>query len=319
MSYKSTIHWTEASWNCISGCDKFSPGCKFCYAALLAKSRLSHLPEFKDGYFGNVILHPKRLEYPLHWRKPKRIFVNSMSDLFHDKVTDEFIQEMFAVMALCQQHIFQILSKREVRTLNWYNQTYAGVAQENIVKKYYEEKYHIEFVTDGAIITSKNQKKWPGWPLPNVWLGFSAENEEYAQKRIPILKSIPAAIKWASYEPVLGPVDWEPYKDILNWVVAGGESGPQARPANPDWYRQSRDFCIKYKIPYFFKQHGSWIPTEGHFGYDGKDTKKYTHINGSGKWEHTNKPVVGFLNLMKQSKKRTGRILDGRTWDEYPA
>lgn len=233
MMASSKIEWTDETWNPVSGCEKVSEGCRNCYAETIAHRFWGSRP------FREVRCHPERLERPLHWKKPRRVFVNSMSDLFHEDVPDEFIDQVFAVMALTPQHSYQILTKRPERMLQYCQ-----------------------------------------WPLPNCWTGVSIEDQVTADKRIPILLRTPAAVRWISAEPLLGPVDltaitvghenWnaldrreamdaEPGSPntILDWVVLGGESGPQARPCNVDWIRSLVQQCRSETIPVFVKQVGS--------------------------------------------------------------
>lgn len=233
MDANSSIEWTDATWNSVTGCSKVSQGCKHCYA-----ERIFNRP-YPGRDFTDVRTHPDRLEWPLKWRgskqaksegRPSRIFVNSMSDLFHEKVPDEFIDKVFAVMAMAKQHTFQVLTKRPERMRAFLRNPYWGRSA----------------------------------ALPNVWLGVSVEDQPTADKRIPILLQTPAAIRFVSYEPAIGPVDFEQYtgyrrmRDFkeLDWVIAGGESGPHARPSHPDWFRSVRDQCQAAGIPFLFKQWG---------------------------------------------------------------
>jgi protein gp37 len=191
MGAKSAIEWTDATWNPVTGCTKVSPGCKYCYAERLAV----HLqamgnPRYRQGFA--LTLHPDQLTLPLRWRRPKRIFVNSMSDLFHEAVPDEFIRQTFEVMAQAHWHIFQILTKRAERL---------------------------------AVLAP--QLAWP----PNVWQGVSVENAHYTW-RIEHLQRVPAAVRFLSVEPLLGPIDALPLEGI-HWIIVGGESGPQHRPIAP--------------------------------------------------------------------------------------
>lgn len=279
------IEWTDEVWNPVTGCTKVSQGCKNCYAERLAE-RFWGKRKFTD-----VQCHPERLEIPLHWRKPRRIFVNSMSDLFHDAVPGSFIADILHVIghSYCAQHTFQVLTKRPKRMYEFFESN-------------------------------------PGAIIPNLQLGISAENQETANERIPWLLKTPAAVRFVSYEPALGPVyfgedtpeGWYSYLtgDIemgigtfkrpdgapkLDWVIAGGESGPGARPAHPDWFRAVRDQCRAAGIPFFFKQWGEWWP--GEFGrlYNAS-VKSWT--DGQDMWR------IG--------KKNAGRLLDGREWNEYP-
>ena len=228
MGAKSAIEWTDATWNPVTGCTKVSPGCKHCYAERLA----AHLqamgnPRYRQGFA--VTLHPDQLTLPLRWRQPRRIFVNSMSDLFHEAIPDAFIRQAFDVMAQAHWHSFQILTKRAERL--------AALAP---------------------------QLPWP----PNVWQGVSVENAHYTW-RIASLQQVPAAIRFLSIEPLLGPIDALPLRGI-QWVIVGGESGPQHRPLDPAWVRAIRDQCLAAGTPFFFKQWGGRSPKAGGRVLDGR-------------------------------------------------
>lgn len=296
MANMTAIEWTEVTWNPVTGCDRVSAGCDHCYALTLAK-RLKAMgnpryqndgnPKTSGPGFG-VTLHRDKLDEPHRWRTPRRIFVNSMSDLFHADVPDVFIDDVFQTMALSPQHTFQILTKRPQRMYRY-----------------------VSKVVDRLV---------PRGPLPNVWLGTSVENQEAAY-RIDWLVKTPAAVRFLSCEPLLGPLDlrhWLPvpiapnlaawgrlcdetgcpnlarcerpgrefdtpihecplHAERLDWIIAGGESGPRFRPLDLDWARELRDQCVAAGVPYFFKQVGGIRPKAG------------------------------------------GRELDGRTWDQMPA
>lgn len=234
MAQLSSIEWTDATWNPVTGCTKISPGCKHCYAERMAK-RLTSMgqPRYSNGF--QLTLQPDVVDQPLSWKKPRLVFVNSMSDLFHDEVPLSYLREVFQVMAAAHWHVFQVLTKRSERLAK-----FAG--------------------------------KLP-WPT-NVWMGVSVESEDYTY-RIEDLSGIPAAVRFLSVEPLLGPIDKLPLRNI-DWVIVGGESGPHARPISPNWVRSIRNDCVSAGVPFFFKQWGG--------------TRKST----------------------------TGRVLDGRTWDELP-
>lgn len=313
MSDKSKIEWTQATWNPTTGCNKVSPGCKNCYAERDWK-RLSANPAsvYYGRSFTDVKTHPERLEQVLNWKKPRMIFVNSMSDLFHQDIPFEFIDEVFATMALCTQHTFQILTKRPDRMLEWSKvafQTFPtvrclelGLEGENLTATGYDDADH----------------RWQ-WPLKNVWLGVSVENQGAANERIPLLSQTPAAIRWISAEPLLGSLDLASAIHRINWVVAGGESGPNARPSHPDWFRGLRHQCIEAKVPFFFKQWGNWgLP------YLQKDAKEWAIIDAHSTIKLATEPrsfnSSGSAVMCRLSNKRlTGRELDGRTWDQMPS
>jgi protein gp37 len=281
MSEKTGIEWTDATWNPVRGCSRVSPGCQNCYAERVA-ARFGGLHrgdgeiDLHNGPFmgfaemtpqgprwtGKVALIEERLVEPLSWRKPKRIFVNSMSDLFHESLPDEAIDRVFAVMALAPQHTFQILTKRAARMRAYFTpdrQERVRAAAGNLAANGDE-------TADYA---------WGrGWPLPNVWLGVSAEDQERADERIPLLLDTPAAVRFVSAEPLLGPVDLGLYlsrdamfpmpgfKDCLpglKWVIVGGESGPGARACDQAWIRLIVRKCRIAGVPCFVKQLGALL------------------------------------------------------------
>ena len=228
MGDKSAIEWTDATWNPVTGCSKVSPGCKNCYAERLA-ARLEAMgnPRYRNGF--EVTLHPDQLTLPLRWKGPRKIFVNSMSDLFHEAIPDDFIKQVFDVMAKADWHVFQILTKRAKR-----------------------------------LEALAAQLPWP----ENIWQGVSVESEEYTW-RIHHLQEVPAAVRFISVEPLLGPISRLPLKGI-NWVIVGGESGPRFRVAQPIWIRSIRDQCLRTKVPFFFKQWGGFTSKAGGRQLDGR-------------------------------------------------
>jgi protein gp37 len=261
MGDKTGISWTSATWNPVTGCVKVSPGCKHCYAER-DWGRLAHLPAYAGRAFTDVACHEDRLDQPLRWNRPRMIFVNSMSDLFHEDVPDEFIDRVFAVMALAKKHVFQVLTKRPERMRRYM----ARLGESAKLLDAGARTMGYTFEHGGQYFVS--------WPIPNVWLGVSVENQETADERIPLLLQTPAAVRWISAEPLLGPVDLaevpvgmhgplRPYQDKpsqprLDWVVVGGESGAKARPMHLQWARNLRDQCETAGVPFFFKQTGLW-------------------------------------------------------------
>jgi protein gp37 len=214
----SGIEWTDATWNPVTGCTKVSPGCKNCYAErLAARLRAMGNPRYRNGFV--VTLQPDQLDLPLRWRRPKRIFVNSMSDLFHESVPDEYIRQVFDMMERAHWHVFQILTKRSER-----------------------------------LVALAPSLPWP----PHVWQGVSVESEKYVG-RIEDLRQVPAAVRFLSVEPLLGPIPQLPL-DRIHWVIVGGESGPGRRAASPEWVRLVRDQCVAAGVPFFFKQWGGRTP-----------------------------------------------------------
>lgn len=250
MTNGSAIEWTGATWNPVTGCDRVSEGCDHCYALTLAR-RLKAMGNVRYQVDGNprtsgqgfgLTLHEDKLAEPLAMRRPQFIFVNSMSDLFHPDVPLDFIARVFGTMAAAHHHVFQILTKRPGRM---------------------------------ASVVRRVQPQ----PLPNVWLGTSVENQRWASIRIPQLLETPAAVRFLSCEPLLGPIDldvWLSPVPLIDWIIAGGESGPRARPMEPQWVRDLRDQCSVAGAAFFFKQWGGRTPKAG------------------------------------------GRQLDGRSWDEMP-
>lgn len=301
----TAIEWTRGpdgrkgkAWNPTTGCndDIVSPGCERCYARRMA-NRLAG----RYGYPGDepfrVTLHPDRLDAPLHWRKPRRVFVDSMGDLFHEDVPDEFIAAVFGVMAACPQHTFMVLTKRAERMAEWFGnplslldttEEAAASAAERLADVIWDARGNDRWKYNGPPPENLAKRRpWPGWPLPNVYLGVTAEDQQRADERIPLLFQTPAAVRFVSVEPMLGPVDieypetlypdgpqyccpghecgcmgkpidpplrWGPYDSGLDWAICGAETGPGARPMNPAWARSLRDQCRAAGVPFFFKK-----------------------------------------------------------------
>ncbi|MCP4348677.1 MAG: phage Gp37/Gp68 family protein [Desulfobacterales bacterium] len=297
------IEWTDETWSPTVGCSRVSPGCDGCYAEREAR-RQARNPDY-DGvldderrWSGRVNCLPDRLEKPLHWRKPRRVFVDSMSDLFHPDVPDEFIHEVWQVMRRCPQHTFQVLTKRPQRMR-------ALCEDRDATPEEVDAGYELGIVTGLQY----------DHPAPNVWLGVSAENQRYADLRIPHLLATPAAVRFVSAEPLLGPIDlaetvrrWRdgtPRTAGLDWVIVGGETGPNARPMHPTWARDLRDQCTPACVPYFYKQWGEWLPF--------LDWAQRSDSHACTVREFGDRTVMA-----RVGKKRAGRLLDGRAWDEYP-
>ena len=268
MADKTHINWTDATWNVITGCSVLTPGCTNCYAMRLAGTRLKHHPSregltemTKTGpvWTGEVRFNEQWLDQPLRWKKPRMVFVCAHGDLFHESVPDEWIDQVFAVMALTStRHTFQILTKRAERM------------REYMTKR--DEKLTIPTLM-GARDASVIIKKY--WPLPNVWLGVSVEDQERADERMPLLLDTPAAVRWISAEPLLGPIDfggmWVDHLDPgmhinmlerLDWVVVGGESAQNkpGRPMHLDWARSLRDQCAAVGVAFHMKQMSNKAP-----------------------------------------------------------
>ena len=228
---RSTIEWTEATWNPVTGCTKVSPGCDHCYAERIVERFHG------KGSFAVVQRSEEKLYLPLKWRKPRRVFVNSMSDLFHDDVPSGFIARVFSVMAQTPQHTYQILTKRHGRMHSLLG--YDGLTL-------------LEAATDDATA----EVLYEQWPLPNVWLGVSVEDEQWAGIRIPALQETPATVRFLSAEPLLGSLGDLDLTGI-GWVIVGGESGPNARPMDLAWAQSIVDQCQAASVPVFVKQLGS--------------------------------------------------------------
>ncbi len=338
MSDKSKIEWTEATWNPVTGCTKVSQGCKNCYAER-DWARLSQNPKtvYHGREFTDVQCHPERLNQPLRWRKPRRVFVNSMSDLFHENVPFDFIDMVFATMSVTKAHTYQILTKRPERMATYLS---ADATQARI---------------DAALDFLARKHGWCAceletWPLENVWLGVSVEDQATADERIPLLVQTPAAVKWISAEPLLGELDlshWlmqiDPYRcgleddplarvlmnqairdgcgdgiRCLDWVVAGGESGYKARPTHPDWALSLLRQCVEAGVPFLWKQWGTWGQLEGSDA-KGSGAKHPTPIVfwREGKW-HQGMTTEETAHMVRVGKKAAGRLLDGKLWDQYP-
>jgi protein gp37 len=326
---KSKIEWTNRVWNPVTGCTKISTGCKNCYAEELHNKRhkaywegkLQGLPQYARP-FSRVQLHPERLGQPLHWKKPQKVFVNSMSDLFHKDVPFEFIEEVWDAMFDCSfakkgfrtRHIFQILTKRPERAIEFYQ---------------YMEAHNLK--------SNYN----------NIWFGVTVENQEQADKRIPLLLQIPAAVRFISVEPMLGPIKLissgtfidhnymtgevrhkmlktnddiiSIEKQKIDWVICGGESGKNARPMHPDWVRSLRDQCKAADVPFFFKQWGKYKilyersnPPE--FTFE-REYFRYNRINISGGQDSHGGNLCYYK---KVGKRNSGCLVDGVEYKEFP-
>lgn len=252
----------------MTGCSRVSPGCEHCYAETLSlRWKWSLKPWTGANAQENVKLHPDRLTTPLGWKRPRLVFVNSMSDLFHDFVPTYFLDQVFAVMALSSRHTFQVLTKRPERMHDYIEGLAdcrgSGQGFRRLEAAARELGYTMEFEGHPML----------RWPIPNIWLGVSVEDQRRAVERIPILLSTPAAVRWISAEPLLGPIDL--HSRSLNWVVVGGESGPKHRPMDPAWARSLRDQCLEAGVPFFFKQVGGRTPKAGGRLLDGVTWDQY--------------------------------------------
>jgi protein gp37 len=355
VSDKSAIEWTDATWNPVTGCTEVSPGCDHCYAKTFAERwRGTEGHYFERGF--DVQLRPDKLDQPLRWRRSRRIFVNSMSDLFHDAVSDEYIARVWGVMAWSPRHTYQVLTKRHARMRSL------------LSNARFKSQLDDAWYAIGREKQLGGMRSGPGhpldrWPLSNVWLGVSAENQQWADIRIPALLDTPAAVRFVSAEPLLGPIDLREYFtyecpicyrkapwtdgrvagydgcDIneywcqtcgkeseldacasqLPWVIVGGESGRGARPMHLDWVRRIQDQCAYAGTAFLFKQHGEWI---------GQVSSSEIPRDPDA-WVNRETGVVGdeaaaltegghWQGVWRVGKHKAGRLLDGRTWDQYP-
>jgi protein gp37 len=292
MADKTGIEWTDATWNPVTGCTKVSAGCDNCYAESIAH-RFAGTAAYPNGF--DVTLRPERLDQPLRWRRPRRVFVNSMADLFHPDIPDDYIARVFAVMALADRHTFQVLTKRPGRMRSL-------LSGDDFLDKFAEHLYATEHP-----MGDETAEPVSAWPLLNVWLGVSVEDQKWADVRVPVLLDTPAAVRFLSCEPLLGPVDLNRAINVeplaayhfrpggIDWVIVGGESGRGARPMHAEWAQSLRDQCVAAGVPFLFKQWGEFGPS----GY---------RVTGDSSGR-----------MVRMGKKVSGRELDGRTWDEYPA
>ncbi|MGY3393401.1 protein gp37 [Bradyrhizobium sp. USDA 3311] len=325
MADHSDIEWTDATWNPITGCSILSPGCARCYAMKLAGTRMRNHPsrrgltqESKNGpvWNGKVRFNDQWLRQPLEWTRPRMIFVCAHGDLFHENVPDEWIDDVFAVMASAPHHTFQVLTKRPDR-----------------MRRYVDDGV-------GRVIARQHRnwhdRDWPGWPLPNVWLGVSTERQQEYEERKQHLRETPAAIRFFSMEPLLGPIeaDW-----LGDWVIVGGESGDGARPMHHSWPRAIERQCAAAGVPFHFKQWGAWLPVcattdelvnslyhpapardpEGRRRC--KVDSLVLHADGSqhrGYGPETYASGSGAMQMFNVGKGRAGRLLNGVEYNGMP-
>lgn len=309
---RTSIEWTDVVWNPVRGCSRVSLGCVNCYAERIAARFSDEGQPFQlfadrarsgSKWTGNVALIEEKLMEPLRWRDPRRVFVNSMSDLFHEKLSDIAIDRIWEVMLACPQHTFQILTKRAERMMEYLSGETAG--------------------------GRAHHHNPPGW----IWLGVSVENQQVAEERIPHLLASPAAVRFLSCEPLLGPIDLRAIPRCLNdnkptqkqidspqglhyvrrgapgidWVIVGGESGPGARPVHIDWVRSLRDQCVEAGVSFFFKQWGEYAPEKCRFCAD-----------PDGPHSSLRDCTCGAEKMARVGKKAAGRSLDGDEWSEFP-
>ncbi len=327
MADKSAIEWTDATWNPVLGCSIVSPGCTNCYAMkeayrfgfnpnLQRYHGLTKKVNDRPVWTGKIAKAPNTTWLaPIERKKPTKYFVNSMGDLFHEDCPDDWILDALTVMAIANQHTFQIVTKRADRMWEF-------MSRPRLLEEIYLNWYTF---SDGA-------REVHGWPLSNVWLGVSTERQQEADERIPLLLETPAAVRFISAEPLLGPLNlfdfigpWGPTPQslqappALDWVIVGGESGQKARPMHPDWARSLRDQCGAAGIPFFFKQWGEWAPS----------TEEQAAGNPRSGWQTKRAhpcvakaeelyPQAGAAFVERLGKKAAGRLLDGVEHNAMP-
>ena len=349
MGDRTQIEWTDATWNPVRGCSRVSEGCRNCYAERQAirmagegKPYEGLVTSTPNGprWTGEVRLVPELLDQPIRWQRPRRIFVNSMSDLFHPSVPFKFIAAVFGVMAKAPHHTFQVLTKRPERAVEFFS--WLGSLEAGAGEGHWHIGPDLVCMSYAAPHCAAASDPEPPWPLPNVWLGTSIEDQKTADERIPHLLKCPAAVRWVSAEPLIGAVDltrvssaglgwgcrtFDPLNmrksdgealDGLDWIVVGGESGPGARPMHSIWARCLRDQCMEAGVPFLFKQWGRFLPDEQGPLLSGKCEGMDSNGAPSSDLHSTIPEGPNHLWFYPLGKKHTGRELDGRAWTQYP-
>lgn len=353
MAENTSIEWCDHTWTPVVGCDPVSPACANCYAALMAARLEAMGTEKYNGvavrvggkgkWTGKVNFSEADLIKPLQVRRPGRWFLTSMGDVAHDAVTDEQIADMFGVMAVagaagkfCMPrghggpHTFMVLTKRPARLAELLvNATTFRDMVARAARRWAFDRVDMDWLADGISGANKLRRDAGFWPLPNVFIGCTVEDQQRADELRPHMDSI-AIAGWktfVSYEPALGPVDWTGW-EFLRQLISGGESGQKARPSHPDWHRASRDFAVRNGIAYLFKQHGEWAEVEGDYQLapddaeaEGYNPKTDCVITPDGRVfsNPSDLPDDVLGRWMERiGKKAAGRLLDGRTWDEVP-
>lgn len=370
MSNKTGISWTDATWNPVRGCSRVSEGCRHCYAETMAV-RIVRMGKGKptpyDGlvngaahinaarWTGKVVLDAAKLAAPLGWRKPRRIFVNSMSDLFHESLTNEQIAAVFGVMAAAPRHTFQCLTKRSARMREWFAwaaeqgddlMVHAGAPPDGVGAPAAACAIILDkFGEDCGDVLTRDQERVAmnaAWPLPNVWLGVSVENQAAADDRIPDLLATPAAVRFLSCEPLIGPLDLENVRhsfghspsgesyevasclegddgfglnaarNRIDWLIAGCESGPGARPCDAEWLRSLRDQCVAAGTAFFLKQAAETKSTCPHCG--GRDIATIPGYGSLAMWTcRCSPPSPGHIPAVAQgdgSRRKPGGVIE---------
>jgi protein gp37 len=302
------IEWAESVWNPITGCTHCSPACDNCYAARMSKRLAGRFGYPADDPF-RLTKHIDKTTEPASWKKPRRIFVGSMTDLFHEDVPFEWLDEIFLTMEFYSQHTYLLLTKRPQRMQEY-------LAQINV---------RLDDDPSSAPDDSPRHGDNP-WPWPNVWIGTTVWDQASAEHAVPILLETPAARRFISVEPMLGAIDLTVFRhgcdedlQVLgtswgpDWVICGGETGPGARPMHPAWPRQLRDQCVSAGVPFFFKQHGEWVglqnPDDGWWPTDAETCIRLT--------KDGHRADDGYP-MQRVGKKHAGRKLDGQVWQEVP-
>lgn len=348
MAANTSIEWCDHTWTPVVGCDPVSPACANCYAATMA-ARLEAMGQEKyrgiairvggkGKWTGKVNFWEPELVKPLTVRKPGRWFLTSMGDVAHDLLTDEQIAELFGVMAVagaytafCMPrghggpHTFMVLTKRPARLAQMLLSREFRMLVARAARRWAKDRVDMDWLADG-ISGGHPLRRDPGfWPMPNVFIGCTAEDQQRADELRPHMAGL-AAAGWrtfVSYEPALGPVDWTGW-EFLRQLISGGESGHKARPSHPDWHRAARDFAAAHGIAYLFKQWGEWGPdwegaeTCGHCGhakFDAVNSRGECGQCGSDSWQPAAKPLD---KPRRAGKKAAGRLLDGREHNEFP-
>lgn len=356
MADNTHIEWTDATWNPVTGCAVVSPGCTNCYAMGLAGTRLQHHPsragltiDTKAGpvWTGEVRLNEAWLTQPLKWRRPRKIFVCAHGDLFAEGVPDAWIDRVFAVMALAPQHTFQVLTKRSARMREYLTGCVEPPSDLPLSKAWLTQWHRRHQVAQAMYDLGSAFRDRLGkvrrLPLPNVWLGVSAEDQRRADERVPDLLATPAAVRFVSAEPLLGPInfeeawhgedaldsecwgacawckkgypplhncqqgrgDWEKGRSGLDWIIVGGESGPNARPMHPEWARLIRDACASAGVAFHYKQAGAWAALQSDGGEWPSDAGSMIRL----RWDGSRGPEG--WPMQRVGKKAAGRLLDG--------